>query len=308
MDAMPNYKNILVIINPKAGQRRTSRVQSLVEEYLRERGIDYTVRATQQAGDALRWARAARAEGFDLVAVAGGDGTIREAVEGLMRSGARVPLAQIPAGTSNVTARALRIPIDIRKSLLLIDQGREVMFDLGYMPEHDRYFVFVAGAGYDAHIIHDTPRELKKTLGFFAYIAAGVKHFFKVRPVRVELETDGHVMHIKAHTIMVINIGSIEDLKLAFAPNIDPHDGKLNVMVISTNSLWSSFVVLVKVLTRRYFGFEPLQHYKVERIRVQTEVPLPMEIDGDPVGSTPFLAEVIPNALPFVVPDQYDAN
>lgn len=303
---MPNYQNVLVILNPTAGQRRTSRTQEVVENFLTENGVPFTLKKTAHAGDALKWARSARAEGYDLVAVAGGDGTIREAVEGLMRSGGRLPLAQIPVGTSNITARAMRIPIlDIRKSLQLIIDGKEVVFDLGYLPNHDRYFVFVMGMGYDAHIIHDTPPELKKRLGFFAYVGAGIKHFFKVRPIKIEVEMDGVTRTIKAHTIMVINIGTIEDLKLSFAPNIDPHDGKLNVMVISTDSHWSSLIVLLKVIFRRYFGYRPLRHYKVERIRVHTPEPLPIEIDGDPEGTTPFLAEVIPQALPFVVPDNY---
>ena len=303
---MPEYKRILVVLNPTAGQRRTSRIRGMIESFLNEESVDFELRETGAAGDALKWARSARAEGFDLIAVAGGDGTIREAVEGLMRSGGRLPLAQIPIGTGNVTARALRIPtMNIKKSLELIVDGKEAVFDIGYMPNHDRYFVFVMGIGYDAHIIHDTPREIKRHLGFFAYIGAGIKHFFKVRPIKLEVEMDGVTRQIKAHTVMVINIGTIEDLKLSFAPNIDPHDGKLNVMIISTDSHWSSLIVLIKVLTRRYFGYRPLRHYKVERIRVDAETPLPLEIDGDPVGTTPFLAEVIPHALTLVVPADY---
>ncbi len=108
---MPPYQRILVIINPKAGQRRTHRILRAIDRYLNDHGFDFTIKKTEQASDAEGWARAARAEGYDLLVVAGGDGTIREACEGLMKSRSQIPLVQIPIGTVNVTARALSIPM-----------------------------------------------------------------------------------------------------------------------------------------------------------------------------------------------------
>lgn len=303
---MPSYKQILVIINPKAGQRRTDRVRRTIEKYLDERGANFAVRETEKATDAEAWARSARAEGFDLLVVAGGDGTMREACEGLMRSRSQIPLAQIPTGTGNITARALRIPtLDTRKALDLISTGRVLDFDIGYLPNHDRYFTFVAGAGYDAALIHDTTRELKKALGFFAYVATGIKHFFTVRPVKMTLEIDDEIRHTKAHTIMAINIGTIANIQWSIAPNIDPHDGKLNIVLMSSRNLLGSLIVLFKIITKRYHGFSALQHFQAQRLRVTTDPPLPFQFDGEPLGTTPFLVEVIPRAMPLLVPIDY---
>jgi YegS/Rv2252/BmrU family lipid kinase len=303
---MPAYKRILVIINPRAGQRRTARIRRLIDDYMERHSFDYTIKETQTATDAEQWARTARAEGYDLVVAVGGDGTIRDACEGLMRSRSEIPLAQIPTGTGNITARALRIPtIDTRKALDLIKTGKVQHFDIGYLPNHDRYFTFVAGAGYDAYLIHDTTRELKKTLGFFAYVANGVKHFFKIRRVKVTLEIDGEVRHIRAHTVMAINIGSIPNIQWSIGPNIDPHDGKLNLVIMSSRNILGSLIVLVKIITKNYHGFSALQHIEGERIRVSTDPPLPIQIDGEALGTTPFLAEVIPRAMQLVVPIDY---
>ncbi|MDH3216641.1 MAG: diacylglycerol kinase family lipid kinase [Candidatus Krumholzibacteria bacterium] len=302
---MPPYQRILAIINPAAGQFKSEKIYRIVDQFFKQHGLDADIKETEQAGDALKWTRAARAEGYDLVTVAGGDGTIREACEGLMRSRSQIPLAQVPTGTGNVTARALRIPTDARKALDLIVKGKVQRFDVGYLPDHDRYFTFVAGAGYDARLIHDTTRELKKTLGFFAYVASGAKHFFKLRPVKVTLEIDNQIRHLKAHTVMAINIGSIANLQWAFAPNIDPHDGKLNIVVMSSRSWLGSFIVLFKIITKRYYGFSALEHMEGRRIRVEAEPPLPIQIDGEALDTTPFLVEVIPNALPIVVPIDY---
>jgi diacylglycerol kinase (ATP) len=302
---MSDYRRILVIFNPVAGQRKLSNVPRRIDEHFTQQNLDFEIRETESAGDALRWARSAHAEGFDLVAAAGGDGTVRECVEGIMRSGAQVPLAQIATGSGNVTARAFSIPLDLKKALDLISTGKVERFDVGYLPEHDRHFVFVAGAGYDARLIHDTPQQLKKSLGFFAYLLAGVKHFFTVRPVKVELELDNKVRRIKAHTIMAINIGSIAAIDWAVAPDIDAHDGKLNIMVMSSRSFWGSIIVLLKILTKRYFGYGDLKHYQAERIRVTADPPLPVQIDGEALGATPFVAHMIPDGMPFVVPIDY---
>lgn len=302
---MPPYQRILVIINPHAGPRRPQKVHRTIEQFLKDNKFEFTIRETQQPADAQQWARDARTEGYDLVVVAGGDGTIREACEGLIRSRSQIPLVQIPTGTGNITARATGIPTDVRKALDLIVTGKVERFDVGYLPVHKRYFTFVVGAGYDARLIHDTRRELKKTLGFFAYVASGIKHFFTIRPVKVTLEIDDEIRHIRAHTVMAINFGSIANLQWSIGPNIDPHDGKLNVVVMSSRTLMGSLIVLFNIITKRYHGYSALQHTDGRKIRVTAEPPLPVQIDGEAFGMTPFLAEVIPGAIQFVVPAKY---
>jgi YegS/Rv2252/BmrU family lipid kinase len=299
------YRKVLIIINPQAGQKNPSKIRARIEAFFERENAEFTIRETTQAGDTVQWSRSASAEGYDLVTVAGGDGTVLEAVEGLMRSGARIPLAQIPTGTVNVTARSLSIPTALQDALNTIASGRTVRIDLGYLPEQDRYFVFVCGAGNDARLIQDTTREMKKKLGFFAYVASGVRHFFSVRPVQVELEIDDFVHRMKAHTVMVINIGTIANLGISFGPNIDPHDGRLNVMILSSRSLWGTLLVLMRILTKRYHGFSALRHTQAQRVRISASTELPVQIDGEPLDTTPFLAEVIPNAVSLVVPNDY---
>ena len=119
------------------------------------------------------------------------------------------------------------------------------------------------------------------------------------------IEMDNQATHLRAHTVMVINQGSIANLGFSFAPDIDPHDGKLNIEILSTRSLWGSFIVLLKILTRRYHGFQDLKHAQARRVRVTSDPPLPVEIDGDPMGTTPFLAEVLPGAISYLVPNDY---
>lgn len=302
---MPRFKRILVIVNPVAGQRNAAKIRAAVGAFFAEKGYDFVIRESEKPGDTQRLARDAAGQGFDLVVASGGDGTLREAVDGIMKSGSGIPLAQIPAGTTNFVARAMLIPTGIRGALEVIDEGKPMSFDIGYLPEHDQYFVFVAGTGYDARLIHDTPPHLKKKIGFFAYVGTGIRHLRTVQPVRMTLELDGEVRQLRAHTVMAVNIGTIPNLGFAFAPDMDPHDGKFNVEIMSTRSFWTSVFVLLKILTKRYHGFSDLKHVRARRIRVASYPPFPVEIDGDPLGKTPFVAEVVPGGMKFVVPQGY---
>lgn len=302
---MPTYRRILLIINPNAGQRRTSKVRMTIEDALTSAGIGFETRLTEKTGDTMEFTRMAHADGFDLVMAAGGDGTLREATEGLMRGGAQVPVALVPSGTVNLVARSMGIPIDIKKAVRVLLEGRPKGFDVGYLPDHDRYFAFVTGAGYDGHLIHDTPRDLKKKLGFIAYVATGVRQAFTIRPVQVEIELDDVKRRLRAHTVMAINIGSIASLDWSFAPNVNPHDGKLNIAVLSSRSLWASIIVFLKIVTKRYHGYADLKHFQAERIKVTADPPLPVQVDGEPLGVTPFRAVVIPQGLQFIVPTDY---
>jgi YegS/Rv2252/BmrU family lipid kinase len=302
---MPRYKRILVIVNPVAGQRNAAKIRSAVGAFFAEKKYDFVIRESETPGATRQLALSASGEGFDLVAAAGGDGTVREAVDGIMKSGSGLPLALIPAGTTNFVARAMLIPMSVRGALDVIDKGKPMPFDIGYLPEHEQHFVFVAGTGYDARLIHDTPPHLKKKIGFFAYVGTGIRHLRTVQPVRMTLELDGELKRLRAHTIMAVNIGTIPNLGFAFAPDMDPHDGKLNVEIMSTRSFWTSVFVLLKILSKRYHGFADLKHLQARRIRVASTPPFPVEIDGDPLGTTPFVAEVVPAGMTFIVPQNY---
>jgi len=301
---MARFRQILVIVNPAAGQRLAAKIRASIEEYFGTRR-DFVIRESTDAAHTQRLALTAADEGFDLVAVAGGDGTVRGAVDGIMKSGSKLPLAQIPTGTTNFVARAMLIPMSVQGALELLDKGKTMPFDIGYLPQHNEYFVFVAGTGYDARLIHDTPRHLKKKIGFFAYVSTGLKHLKTVQPVRMTVEIDGAVSNLRAHTVMAVNIGTIPNLGFAFAPDTDPHDGKLNVEIMSTRSMWTSLLVMMKILFKRYYGFADLKHLQARRIRVISDPPFPVEIDGDAMGMTPFVAEVIPGGMTFLVPQDY---
>lgn len=304
---MASYRRVLIIVNPVSGQQDPAETRQLLEDRFAHEQISYEVRETKESGDALKWAEQAANDGFDLVVASGGDGTIMEAMSGLIKGGSKIPLAQIPAGTANLLARALLIPTDPEDALDVVFTGKAERLDVGYLPEEDRYFALVAGAGYDAQLIGDASRELKNALGFAAYVVTGIKNMFKLRPARIELEVDGKKRRVRAHTLMIVNVGQIGDGAIALGPNIHPHDGKLDLMIVSSATVLGALRILFRIVTRRFDGPGDLQYISASRIRITARPPLPTEIDGEQLGQTPLYAEAVPEGALLLVPQEYEA-
>lgn len=296
-------RKALVIINPVAGKRAAGKNLAKLRQRLNEAGLQFDMRETTGEGDALRWAR--EAEGIDLVVALGGDGTIMEAMSGLIEAGRNIPLAQIPAGTANLLARTLDIPTDLEGALEVALGGVVVEHDVGRLEGSGRYFAMVAGAGFDAQLIEDTPRVLKNRMGFSAYVFAGIRNLFRLRRSHILLQVDGKHFHFKAHTIMALNIAMIEGLKLPGVKEIDPHDGKLDVAIVTPASLFGLLEVAWRLLTGHLSGYERLRFMQAERVRVEANPPLDVEIDGEPLGTTPLALRAVKGGARFVVPKSY---
>jgi YegS/Rv2252/BmrU family lipid kinase len=302
---MAQFRRALVILNPTSGQHEAQDTQERIEIRLREGEIDFEVRTTSGAGEALAWAEAAPVEGFDLVLAAGGDGTIMEAMSGLIRAKADVPLAQLPVGTANLLARALDIPTDLDESLDVIFSGRVERLDVGYLPDQERYFALVAGCGYDARLIADATRDLKNVLGFAAYIVSGVKNLFSLRRAHIEMTVDGERRLFRANTVMIVNVGQISDAGPKLGANIHPHDGKLDVIVATSASVFGALRILFRILTGRFEGHSDLHYLSVEKVTINAKPPLPTQIDGEALGTTPLHAVSVPGGALLLVPQTY---
>ncbi|MBB5351688.1 YegS/Rv2252/BmrU family lipid kinase [Haloferula luteola] len=300
---MSTLPRILVIFNPTAGQDPAEKVRPALVQALDDGGFEYEIRETQGEGDARRWARETEC---DRVLVSGGDGTIMEAMSGLIENPRDVPLAQLPSGTANLLARALAIPIDREDALqLALHDGVAVSMDVGHLIDHDRYFALMAGSGWDADLIKAADRELKNRLGFFAYVISGLKSLFSLTRSRIQLTVDDQTFRFRAHTVIAINVGEIHGSGVALGSNLSPHDGKLDLAIVSPNSLAGILRVVFRLLTRRYDGATELRYFKAERIRVEAHPPLNLEIDGEPIGTTPFEAHVVPGGTQLIVPRDY---
>ena len=300
---MINVASALVILNPVSGQGDPEKLRGLVGTKLGEAGVDFEIRETQGEGDALEWARDAHS--FDLVIVSGGDGTVMEAMSGIVKNKLPVPLAQLPAGTANLLARALDIPTKPEEALDVALSGVAVPVDVGYLPDFDRYFALVAGAGWDAQLIEDASRELKDRLGFLAYVMTGTKNLFKLQRSHIKLEIDGEQHVTRAHTVMVVNVGEIAGMGLKLGEGISPHDGKLNLAVAAPQTLAGLARLGYRLATNQFENYRDLKYFSASKIRITATPPLEVEIDGEAIGTTPLYVEAVPNGAVLIVPQDY---
>lgn len=295
--------NVLCIVNPVSGQHDATQTRQLLDTYLAETGIRYEVREAARVGDIEQWSRAAQGNGFDTVLVCGGDGTVTEALTGLLKASVILPLAQLPVGTANFMAKALGIPAEPAAALKLLSCGKVVPFDVAYLPEHQRYFVLIAGAGWGARLIEDAPHTLKRRFGLAAYLVAGSKNLFSLRRTKVTLTLDGVPRQIVAHTVLLANVGKLRGF--ALGPGISPHDGKLDVIAISSSSPGDILKLVWRFFTRRLESHDGLSYYQAAIVRITAESALPVQLDGEPMGETPLCAEILPGRARMLVPTSY---
>jgi diacylglycerol kinase (ATP) len=301
---MATFKRSLVILNPSSGQHEVTNSQEMIEDVLSSKMIAFEVRLTQGAGDAADWAKNAAAEGFDVVIVAGGDGTIMAALNGLLKAKGLLPLIIVPLGTANGLARTLKLPLEPKAALEAALAGDIACFDVGYIINRDHYFLLFAGAGYDAQVIRDADREQKSKYGLMAYFYAAFKHLGKRRNQYLTLILDGKPMAVHAHSVLMFNVNDFVVAGVPLGPRVNANDGKLDIILLRDPSVWGMFRELWYILTHRLTR-QSSSFLQASSLRIEALYPLPFQTDGDELGQTPLEIEVKQNAAQFVVPQAY---
>lgn len=302
---MPTFQNALLIVNPASGTGFAARYAERVVRDLVRRGLTVTRRDSRDAEDITTWSRQAAADGFDLVCVLGGDGSLHEAVVGQVGTEQKVPLAHIAGGTANVIPLTLALPWFPGPAVSAIFEGQVCDFDVGYLTSRERHFILMAAVGYPANIIKDSSRRLKNLFGLGTYIWAAISNLFRRQSAFVTVESDTVRYRRKANTVLLTNIGLVPDLNLRVTPDTDPQDGRLDVTIISSRTLWDIVTILFRMLTWRNPRTRRMKHFQASRVRITADPPLPVQIDGEMQGTTPLEAEVIPRAVKLVVGPRY---
>ncbi|MGJ6981550.1 diacylglycerol/lipid kinase family protein [Aestuariimicrobium soli] len=256
-----------------------------------------TAKATELGHGEPRWypttvddpgvemARQAVDDGAELVCAMGGDGTVRN-VAGVLRS-TDVTLGLLPAGTGNLLARNLGLPVDdLEQCLEIALAGADHRIDVGVATfgdsDHEEPFVIAAGIGLDADIMAETDENLKSTIGRAAYVAAGVKALAK-RGFEARVTVDGQMrkpQHVRM--VMVCNSPSIgSGVTLAEEGAVD--DGELDTVMVSPKGLFGWATVIGDLVTHHRAGHSRIQEQSGTHVVVEVDEPKLAEVDGDPL-------------------------
>lgn len=285
----------LLIINPKAGRRKTSPLPDIKETFTKEPFFDLDVHETTGPGDATVAAGQAAAEGYDVVIAAGGDGSIFEVSNGLV--GTEACLGVIPIGTENVLAREMGVPLDPRKATEHLIKTQPRLIDVGKV--EDQYFVCFAGIGFDAHVAHNLPSERKKRFGALAYFYTSAEKLAEYRktPHQAKVTLDGKEHEFEFLIFVISNIRTYGGGLLP-APEAKVDDGLLDVCVLPYAGYAKTMRQTVAMRSGKHIKLPGVEYFQAKDIVIETHESKQIQLDGDAwPGSSPFHISAVPRSL-----------
>ncbi len=248
-------------------------------------------------------ARQALDAGVDLVVPIGGDGTVRTVASQLV--GTDVPLGLVPGGTGNLLARNLHLPVfDRTQALTVALTGQDRRVDVGEVrwwdtdgQVHQDHFLVMAGVGMDADVMETTDDDIKKKVGWVAYVGAALRHGIDA-PVAVSVRTDdADPVRTTARSVVFGNVGKLQG-GVAVLPEARIDDGQLDTLVVSPKGVTGWAGVFTAVATRGRIGGDHAAYSQSQRVDVQVAEPTRAQLDGDGIGHVTRIAgRILPGAL-----------
>lgn len=290
-------KSILFIVNPIAGTRRKSGIESIIDRTVDRTQFDVRLVRTGKKGDGTVFARRAAEEGTDIVVAVGGDGTVNEVACGL--AGSLSALGIIPCGSGNGLARHIGIPMNVRRAVNVLNTGRTVSIDRCTLNGHP--FFCTCGVGFDAHVSMCFTASGKR--GFLTYIEKTIGEWMKYKPALYELETDeGMRLKQKAVLITCANANQWGN-EARIAPNASLTDGLMDVTIVEPFKAVEIVPLAIHLMNGTMDRSPRTRMFRCRKLVIRHTGEGPAHYDGDPARMGEELTvELYPAGLKAVVP------
>ncbi|MBA2733365.1 MAG: diacylglycerol kinase family lipid kinase [Acidobacteria bacterium] len=298
---MMKRREAILISNPNAGRGGERRAREVARfcESLRKRGVEVEAFDTSGPNDAARLAASVAREGAPDVIVSGGDGTINEALQGLIGTEAR--LAVWPRGTANVLAHELRLPFDAEDAAEVIARGRSQPVHVGCATNErtgeQRYFFLMAGIGLDASVVQHVRPGMKRRVGEAAFWYAGLGHLAHWHPLPFNIEVDGQVFRA---TFAAIGKAAHYGGNLAITPRARMEEPEFEVCIVDSNSRLR-FLYLLSHAIRPKGVAEDMRGAKfIRATQARVTGDALVQIDGELTGELPMTFEIAPSPIEII--------
>lgn len=287
-------KKLVLFYNPVSGHAAfKNKLDSVIEAFQR-RGMLVIPYRTQREGNEGLADFVREVEPVGIIA-AGGDGTVHECVNIMMKNAIDLPLGIIGSGTSNDFATYLKINEDMERYFDKIAAGEATRVDLGRVG--DEYFINVASAGAMTSIAHKVDARLKNAMGKMAYYIKGIGELPHFRAIPLTIEADGEVHEVEAFLFVVINSAVVGSMKNV-AENVSVTDGRLDLLAIKKCHLPPLMAVTADLLASRPVSEKDcVLHLQATSFKISAEGALESDLDGEVGPPLPIEIKVVPQAL-----------
>lgn len=301
MDAASASGNPLVILNPMANRGKMGFYRALIRERVEGEQVEYV--ETTRRGEAQECAREAAREGRAIVVV-GGDGTVHEVVNGVLGAGRVVPLGIVGAGSGNDYAwNTLRLPRDPAAAIEIAFRGRLLSVDAGVV--NGVYFANSFSVGLDADIAEaaDRMKVLPFMSGARLYYGATLKQllfgYARCPWLKLGVDTDTGIGkgQPRRYVLIAVTIGPAYGAGFRINPSADLTDGLFDVCTISYAPLMRALRLLPVVRKGEHAGLPEVTFFRGREVRVESERPVNVELDGETSSGKDFTAKILPGAL-----------
>lgn len=271
-------KKLLFVINGRSGKGLIKNKLLEIVDLMVKAGYEPCLHTTQDRGDATRVVRE-RAKDYDLVVCSGGDGTLDEAVTGMMESGARVPMGYIPAGSTNDFANSLGLPRDMLQAAQATVGGEPFACDVGTF--NGDYFIYVAAFGLFTDVSYATSQEMKNILGHVAYILEGAKRLPSIKSYPMRVEYGEKVIEGNFLFGMITNSTSVGGFKGMTGKDVEMDDGLFEVTLIHMPKNILDLNEIIASLTNLKDTTDLIDTFRADEVHFYAEQEIPWTLDGE---------------------------
>ena len=271
---------MLFLVNPKAGQLELRTHLLEIIDIFTAGGFDVTVHTTQGAGELTQWL-IQYGGNYDRIVCAGGDGTLNEAVSGLMQMETPRPLGYIPGGTVNDVAHTLGLSRDPVQAARDIVSGIPQAVDVGRFCG-GRWFTYVAGFGAFTDVSYETPQADKRALGRLAYLLNGAKTLGGIKPIPMRMETADRVVEEEVLLGLVCSTTSVGGFRAKhLADGVSLDDGLFEVILVKNITSLQDLNGLGTLITKREFDPRFFHTFQTDRVHFAFPQPVKWTLDGE---------------------------
>jgi diacylglycerol kinase (ATP) len=298
------------IVNPNAGNGKGKKDWSRIADLLNGKNIKFNMKFTERKGHAIEFTRELIASGYRKFISVGGDGTLNEIVNGIFTqdhcSPSEIILSLIPVGTGNDWGRMFGIPLVYEGAVQVIGEGKLLLHDIGVVNYFDgekqekRYFINIAGLGFESVVVKKTNRQKEKGKSNKAiYFYNLLSSLISYRNTTAEITVDGKTTKSSIFSVNVGN-GRYCGGGMRQTPEALPDDGLLDITVIKEMGRFEIIRSLKLLYDGTILSHPKVDGYRSNNLKVNPEWPLYLEADGESLGHTPAEFGIIPSAVNII--------